>query len=186
MDAFNYLAVLISIILGLGVTQLLSAFGRWIERRESFHVFAPSILWAAILLLIHVQTWWSMFGLRLLSDWTFLRFAVVLLQPITLFLMSVLALPTSGSDQIDLRSNYYNQRPWFFGLLAFLVLVSLAKDLVVSGALPGGLNLAFHAFLLTAAIIALTTQKVAYHVAVASACAVMMLAYVSLLFSRLH
>jgi hypothetical protein len=39
VDAFNYLAVLISIILGLGIAQLLSGFGRWIEQRRSFQAF---------------------------------------------------------------------------------------------------------------------------------------------------
>lgn len=34
MDAFSYLSVLLSIILGLGLTQLLTAAGRLIRHRE--------------------------------------------------------------------------------------------------------------------------------------------------------
>ena len=74
MDQFNYLAVLISIILGLGITQLLSGFGRWIEHRATFRAYAPAICWAFVLLVIQVQCWWAMFGLREQTDWTFLKF----------------------------------------------------------------------------------------------------------------
>ena len=56
MDALEYLAVLISIILGLGIAQLLGGLGRWVEHRASFRPFAPALIWAVILLLIHVQT----------------------------------------------------------------------------------------------------------------------------------
>lgn len=44
MEAFNYLAVLISIILGLGIAQLLTGFGRWIEYRKTFKPFVPAML----------------------------------------------------------------------------------------------------------------------------------------------
>ena len=127
MDAFNYLAVLISIILGLGIAQLLSGFGRWIEQRRSFQAFLPAMIWASILLLIHVQTWWSMFGLRFLTEWTFVRFAVVLLQPTTLYLLAIVALPSDRAPTQDLRTNYFGQRRWFFGLLVFLLIQAFSR-----------------------------------------------------------
>jgi len=120
MEAFGYLAVLISIILGLGIAELLGGMARRIEQRSAFRPFAPAMIWAGILLLIHIQTWWSMFGLRHLEQWTFVRFAVVLLQPIILYLMAVLALPSLNAPEIDLRLNYFGQRKWFFGLLFVL------------------------------------------------------------------
>jgi hypothetical protein len=186
MDAFNYLAVLISIVLGLGIAQLLTGFGRWIEHRKTFRPFLPAMLWTAVLLLIHVQTWWSMFGLRLLPQWTFVRFAIVLLQPITLYLLALVVLPSHGAAGVDLRSNYFDQRRWFFGLLAFLLVVSVLKDLVVTGSLPDGVNLGFHGALLGVAIAALLTQRERVHRALAVLGAVAMLAYVALLFRELQ
>jgi hypothetical protein len=93
MDNFNYLAVLISIVLGLGITQLLSGFGRWIESRSASPAYAPTVVWAVMLLVMHVQTWWSMYGMRYHEDWTFLEFVVVLLQPIVLYLLATITLP---------------------------------------------------------------------------------------------
>jgi hypothetical protein len=52
MDAFGYLSVLLSIILGLGLTQLLTAIGRLIRHRDRVRVHWLPLLWAAVLLLI--------------------------------------------------------------------------------------------------------------------------------------
>jgi len=117
MDDFNYLAVPISIILGLGITQLLSGLGRWVENRTSVPAYAPTIVWIVTLLVMHVQTWWSMYGLRHHQDWTFFQFVVVLLQPTTLFLLTTAVVPSSASAARDLKSNYFAQRRWFFSLL---------------------------------------------------------------------
>ena len=64
MDPFSYLSVLISIILGLGITQLVTGLGRLIQARARIKFYAPTIAWVGLLLIIHVQTWWAMFGLR--------------------------------------------------------------------------------------------------------------------------
>jgi hypothetical protein len=186
MEAFNYLAVLISIILGLGITQLLTGFGRWVEHRAAFKPFAPAIIWAGILLLIHVQTWWSMFGLRLLPAWTFLDFAAVLLQPIILYLLAILVLPGQNAVTAELRANYFGQRQWFFGLLLLLLIVSVMKDLLVTGSLPDGMNLGFHLAFAAAAIVALAATRDIYHWMVAIFSALAMCVYVGLLFAELQ
>lgn len=152
MDNFSYLSVLISIVLGLGITQILSGFGRWVENRATFPAYAPSIVWAVLLLIMHVQTWWSMYGLRQHERWTFLQFFVVLLQPIVLYLLSSLVLPSQSCAVADLKSNYSAQRRWFFGLLMALLAVSVVRDVVLTGALPSNENLAFHGLFLVLAV----------------------------------
>jgi hypothetical protein len=186
MDAFNYLAVLISIILGLGIAQLLTGFGRWIEQRESLRSFLPAMIWAGILLLIHVQTWWSMFGFRFLRQWTFVQFGVVLLQPISLYLLAILVLPGQSTAGLDLRANYFGQRGWFFGLMLFLLAVSVVKDLVVAGSLPSGINLDFHVAFAAFSLMALATARERVHQAIAVFAAVSMITYVALLFRELR
>ena len=186
MDEFSYLSVLVSIILGLGITRLLTGCGQLIEDRDRGRTYWPSLLWAVVLLVIHVQTWWSMFGMRSHEGWTFLAFLVVLLQPIALYLLAALVLPTlAPGEPVDLRSHYYRQARWFFGLLIVLLVVSLVKDLIVSGALPAPVNVAFHlVFMALAAAVAVTAQP-RYHEAVATLTPVLFGAYVVLLFSQL-
>jgi hypothetical protein len=186
LDEFNYLAVLISIILGLGIAQLLSGFGRWIEQRSSFRAYGPAMAWTAILLVTHIQGWWAMFGMRHHTDWTFLQFCIVLLQPITLFLLATLVLPGANAPELDLRSNYFAHRRWFFGLLLTLLVVSVLKDVALNGELPGPANLAFHGLLFATALIAIVTEREAYHRFFAYSSLAMIAVYITLLFARLE
>src|SRR5438046_2602424 len=116
MDAFSYLSVLISIILGLAITQILQgARGVVIGRREVSNYW-PVLVWAGLLLLINVQSWWAMYGLRQLQNWTFVQFSVVLLQSILLYMLAALVLPDiRPGERSDLKTHYFEQHRWFFG-----------------------------------------------------------------------
>jgi hypothetical protein len=110
MDEFGYLAVILSIILGLSVTQLLQGLSQVINARDRVRIYWPAIGWALLLLVIDVQAWWAMFGYRNRHAWTFLQFAVLLLETIVLYLLAALALPTPfGEETVDLRANYFRR-----------------------------------------------------------------------------
>ncbi len=188
MDAFSYLSVLISIVLGLGVTQVLTGFGRMIEARDRVRTYGPALIWAGVILLIHVQTWWVMFGLRAHQGWTFGAFLMVLLQPLVLYLLAALALPTdfgSGSP-VDLRVHYERHAPWFFGLGVLLLAQSVVRDLVLNGTLPARANLAAHVAFLVLWAGAAFTRKPGYHWFVAVATAALFSLYVAALFAQLR
>ena len=184
MEAFTHLSILLSIIIGLGITELLTGLGRLIERRAQARVYPPALSWVLFLLVVYVQTWWTDYGLRSHDQWTFLQFSVVLLQPITLYLLSVLALP-HGPSELDLRANYFGHRRWFFGLFALLPLVSILKDLVVRHSLPSGLNLAFHGLLFMVACVGVIARRDSLHQTLAYSALLALLVYIALLFARL-
>ena len=50
MDEFGYLAVILSIILGLSVTQLLQGLSNVINARDRVRIYWPAIAWALLLL----------------------------------------------------------------------------------------------------------------------------------------
>jgi len=187
MDAFSYLSVLLSIVLGLGLTQLFTAAGRLIRHREHVRGDWLPLLWAGVLVVVFVQVWWSMFGLRFHREWTFIQFAVVLAQTGTLYLMSAVALPEQvDGNGVDLRHHYEQQHRWFFGFFLAALVISLAKDLVVSGQLPGRSNLAFHAFSIAVCLSALLIHARRFQEAVGVVSAAAVAAYIGLLFSRLQ
>jgi len=64
MDEFGYLSVLLSVILGLAVTQILKGFRGLILSRARSRIYWPVIVWAILVLLICFQSWWAMFELR--------------------------------------------------------------------------------------------------------------------------
>ena len=187
MDAFSYLSVLISIVLGLGITQLLTGLGRLLQARAGTRLYAPAVTWIALLLLIHVQTWWTMFGLRGVRAWSFGAFLIVLLQPSVLYLMAALAVPdVSAGAPVDLRANYFAHARPFFSLAVVLLVVSVAKDLVLDGRLPVPLNLAAHVAFLALWGAAAVTRRETYHRLVAPTTLVIFAGYVVVLFARLR
>ncbi len=187
MDEFSYLAVLLSIILGLAITQLLTGWRGRMLARARVRPFWPSDLWSGILLLIATQTWWAMFGLRARTAWDFGDFAIVLAQTIALYLLTGLVYPDFASDrEVDLRVHYFAQRRHFFSVASLLVLISIARDLVLNHALPDPVNLRYHLFYLTAAILALLTARPWFHKIFAVVSAVVFISYILELFTRLR
>ena len=184
MDTFNYLSVFVSIILGLGVTQLLSGFADWLEHRHTVKPHGPSLAWAGTLLLVHIQTWWTLFGLRHVEQWQFLQFFVLLLQPILLYLLAALAMPKAATHP-DLQAAFHSNRRWFFALLIALLVVSLLKDLLIAGALPERSNLLFHAGAALAAMLGIAINNERVHQLLAYSTVLIIMLYIGLLFTRL-
>ncbi len=184
MQPFDYLSVLISIVLGLGITQILQGFAAWLGQRDRFRAYSPAVLWAITLLVAHIQTWWSMFGMRHADEWTFLQFSAVLMQPAVLYMLSTLVL-SGAPGEADMRANFLHHRRWFFGFFLALLVVSLLKDVIRMGHLPAADNLAFHAVLFLIGGVGLASARDAIQRAVAVAALLAVVAYVALLFADL-
>lgn len=164
MDQFGYLSVLLSIIVGFSITQILLGFRGVILARVHVQMYWPTLAWAMLLLLINVQSWWAMFGMRVIQHWTFPAFGVLLTQTIVQYMLAAIVFPDfSGGQAIDLHDHYRQHARWFFGLLIFLLIVSLTKDVFIGGRLPGALNLLFHFSFMTMSVLALLTAAEQYH-----------------------
>ncbi len=186
MDEFSYLSVLLSIIIGLAVTQLLTGMRGQMLARARVRGFWPSQLWAATFLVISTQTWWAMFDLRDRHDWVFAAFAILLAQTIALYLLTGLVYPDFPAEgTVDLRAHYFAQRIHFFTLAAIAPVLSVARDLVLNRALPGKANLVFHLLFMTVAVSGLMVAREAYHKFLAAFAAAVIVCYVVFLFSRL-
>jgi hypothetical protein len=135
VEEFNYLSVLVSIVLGLGIAQLLTGVGRLLQNRARIRMYWPVVGCVATMLLVHVQLGWSMFELREHGGWT-----VPADRPL---LMSALVLPDFGdavSD--DLRAHYYANCRWYYALGVLLIALTFARELVLNGAVDRDLDTA--------------------------------------------
>lgn len=187
MDAFSYLSVLLSIIIGLAITQILQGFRARMLSHARVRRYWPGQLWAATLLIMATQTWWAMFGLRDRRDWQFDDFMVLLAQTVVLYLIAGLVFPEFPDEKaVDLRAHYFAQRRRFFGLLIAAVLLSIARDLILNHALPDRGNLAFHAVYLLIGIAGVLSAREWLHKAIALITGGVVVLYVSLLFARLR
>jgi hypothetical protein len=186
MDEWGFLSVIVSIILGLSITQLLQGISEVINERDRVSLYQPALGWSVLLLIVDVQAWWAMFGYRNRHHWTFLEFATVLLEVILLYLLAALALPNfAGPAEIDLRANYFKHKAWFFGVLIVALLDSLLKSVVVDGGLPATLDLGFHLIWITTAFIAAVIKSDWYHKAFLYFSYAFVLTYIALLFTNL-
>ena len=186
MDAFSYLSVLISLILGLAITQVLKGFRGLMHGRARVRGYWPTVLWGALIIVIAVQSWWSMFGLRHHQDWTFVEFSAVLAQTIVLYLLAALVLPDIFGDAIvDLREHYYDHRRWFFSLLVMLIVTSLLKALAIDQELPEPVDLRFHVAFALTALSGIAIGNTRYHEFLAALGAVAIFTYIAFLFEHL-
>ena len=186
VDAFSYLSVLLSIILGLAITQVLQGYRALLLSSASVRLYAPTILWSGLLLVFSAQLWWASFGLADQRDWTFAKFAIILLQTILLYMMSAIVLPdVRRGEAIDLKAHYYREVAPFFVTSLLMLAVSVTKDWMLQHQLPEATNLAFHAVFAGVSIAALAIRRPRVHEAIAIAMVAFVIAYIAILFARL-
>jgi hypothetical protein len=128
-DLFNYLSVLISIVLGLGIAHILGGVARAISRRSTAKIYWPTLVWSFALLVLIIQVWWVDFSLSKETQWTLAGFTSVLLIPATLYFMAFLILP----DATDMHETYVENRVWFFALLIAVPVFGATQQFLVEG-----------------------------------------------------
>lgn len=186
MSAFEYLSVLLSIILGLAITQVLQGYRSLLLSRRDVRRYWPTLIWSGLVLLFAIQAWWASFGLEDQRDWRFGTFLVILVQMALIYMLAAVVLPdVADGTEIDLRQHYEAQQRPFFACLFAIVLVSLAKDLMLDGRLPSGPNLGFHGLLAVTAAAGFAVRAAGAQLAVSIFAAGLFALYVTLLFTRL-
>ena len=187
MDAFSYLSVLLSIILGLALTQILQSYRALLLAQGRVRWSLLPLLWSAMLLLFVTQAWWASFGLRTHTVWGFATFTVILAQMALLYMMAALVLPDAPSGEtIDLADHFDRHRRAFFLFLLATVAASVAKEFTLEGRLPLAGNLAFHILLATTAIIGATFANRTAQLMLAVVTLGGFVAYVALLFAQIN
>jgi len=87
-----------SIILGLSPSHALSGLASLTRTRNVVTTYGPQGIWTTTLVLMHFLLWWSIWDFRAVS-WNFPRFLVASAEPLILFFMTALLVPSvSGSE----------------------------------------------------------------------------------------
>lgn len=188
MKPFDYLTVLISIVMGLAIANLLSGAVRLMHARHRLRVFWPSIVWAIVLFVVTVQHWWSEFSLHDMTTWTFGGFLGTLMIPVDLFLLCALVFPhrDDHDDEIDLRAWYFKNRRGFYLLLITLAPLSYIEELLTKGSVhKAPLETALLAIMALALLPGLISRRPRVHAVMTGVFALLVFTYVALLFNRL-
>lgn len=181
MDTFSYLSVLFSVVLGLALTQILQGLRTLMLARSRVVVYWPALIWTALMIIIIVQMWWSMFTMQALRDWTFAKYAVVMFQITALYLAVGVALPDAPpAGIVDMRKNYFSHARWFFCLLALTIASTLMKDVITVGHIVTGWNARYLGLFFVLSIIAALVRSKWYHALLAPFSLIVLLAYTAL------
>ena len=186
MEAFGYLSVLISIILGLAIAEVLQGYRALLLARGRIHADPASLVWSGLVLLFAAQAWWASFGLNRREAWDFLDFAVILLQMGFLYMLSALVLPDVPAEQhVDLAGHFERHRKAFFLFLIGMLASSILKEVVLEHRLPSPVNLTFHLMLGAVAAVGMAVGGRRAQLALAVLALGLSLSYVALLFVHL-
>lgn len=135
MDAFSFVTVTYSIIIGLAISDLMGRIGLLIRNRRQVRFHWIPLYWAGMLFLIQVQIWWSLWGFRDLPRWHIVSFLAILCLTISTYLPANVILPDSfdGDSPVDLLYFFNDHRRAFFLLFAIIPLVSVLINIAFFG-----------------------------------------------------
>ena len=131
MGAFEYLSVLISIVLALGMTRVLQGVGEMLQARKRRRTYWVHIMWIINLFIYLVVAWWIFYRWRNQQTWTFYLFMFVLISPTILYLASLILFPSEGDleKSIDYKAHYYANHRAFFVIFSLWTPVDVVDSL---------------------------------------------------------
>ena len=132
MGAFEYLSVLISIILALGMTRVLAGVGEMLQARKHRRIYWVHVIWIVNLFIYLVVAWWIFYRWRNQQSWNFYLFVFVLISPTILYLASMLLFPPEVSigESIDYKAHYYANHRAFFAIFSMFTVVDIVDTLL--------------------------------------------------------
>ena len=132
MELFEFLMVLVSIIIGLGVAEVLTGVARVLRHPDSVQRYWVHTVTAVTIFLALLQTWWESWSLREATEWSFPGLLMMLAGPVCLFLMAHLLYPEEMPGS-DLREYYYRIARPFWTLAALAVTGSVTFRPLIFG-----------------------------------------------------
>jgi len=142
-DIFTHVRVLVGIVIGLGLTRVLTGLARFMQHPKQRPLYFTHLLWLGVVLLSAIHFWWFELGLARIKPWPFELFLFVILYAFLFYLMATLLIPDDLEEYSSWEAYYFSRRRWFFGLLAATVPVDLIDTLAKGPAYYHSLGLEY-------------------------------------------
>jgi len=138
MDRFEYVMVLVSIIIGLGIAHVLVGVGGIIDRnsREAprLRLSVTYGAWLAFTFSWLIQFWWWEYRFSELDPaWTLGLYLFLVTYAMALFLMAVILVPRSWDGVERLDDFFMQRRGWFYSILIVVTLLDVIDSLLKGG-----------------------------------------------------
>jgi hypothetical protein len=172
MSQFEYVMVLVSIIVGLGIAHILLGIGGIIDRlsrkETPLELSLAHATWLGFCFAWLVMFWWWEFRFfSTVSDWTMGLYLFLIGYAVTLFLLQAVLVPRTWDGVVSLKTYFLERRAWFYGLLLCATMVDMFDSYLKGGfeyILELGLiNSAFAAVTLPVVVIGVMTTNIRFH-----------------------
>ena len=131
MSDFEFVSVILAIVIGLGMTRVLSGLASVLEHRATLRADWISLTWAVTVLLWQILFWVGTVNSYRSRPFTFTvaNFGLLLLAAVGLYFAAALVLPSKIGPGTDLRQHYAAVRKPFFLVVLALPLIELGDSL---------------------------------------------------------
>lgn len=166
MNLFEFLMILLSLIVGLGVTEILSGVARYLKKNGGrripwIHGIATMAVFVALL-----QTFWESWGLRTVETWSFPAMLLMLGSPICLYLMAYILFP-EPNERAGLDDYYLERARLLWPLAGLTVIVgTLFRPLAFGDPLWVIDNVSGIPILVVCAVLMVSRRKIVHYILV--------------------
>ena len=171
MGAFEYVSVLTSIVIGLGIAHLLSGVVRIIQHPGRQPAYATHLIWVVFMFFQSIFFWWWEFDLGERQVWTFDLYLFVIFYAVLIYLMCALLFPSDLDDYTGYEDYFISRRAWFFGLLASFFLIDFWDTWLKGAEHFASLNLEYpisSAAYIALSVVAIRTTNRRFHMGFAA------------------
>lgn len=122
MNLFEFLMILLSLIVGLGLAEILSGLGNFLKRNgmRGFHWTHGAVTLTVFLALL--QIFWESWGLRTVETWSFPAMLLMLGSPILLYLLAHILFP-DREESVSLDDYYFARARLIWSLAGLTAMV---------------------------------------------------------------
>jgi hypothetical protein len=131
---FEYLGVLVAVILGLALTHLVRGLAKLIHERRSVLVWWPHVLWSINMIIYVLGIWFGMFWWNGLKEWSIQQFFFIAGYCTVIFLLASLLYPPEFPDHLSCERHFFDNKAWFFGIQFLAFLLDIPETVVKSTA----------------------------------------------------
>lgn len=132
-STYQHVVVVMSIVLGLAVTQLLKGVAQLYRTRNRVRPYWIHSAWVGLLVVFSLLLWWTFWSYREISEWTFFRFVLYLSPIIALYYLTAIVIPDPAEPVSSLKEYYFSNRRALFGTFALCGVLTAATAAVVRG-----------------------------------------------------
>lgn len=118
MDLFEYILIITSVIFAMAVAQILLGASRVAQSSATFRPFFAHSVWVLVLFVFIFLVWWANWEFRSV-DWTFPKYAYMLVTPTLMFFACSLLVPADlDATEVDLEAHFFAiRRPLLWSFL---------------------------------------------------------------------